>query len=181
MIGLMISLLIHKNCFYNDSSSDLIDCMKTETPSSDYPLADLCALADLPIRTARYYIQIGLVDKPSGSTRAAVYGPRHLEQLLLIKKWTAAGVSLERIRELLHGAEAPVPPRPFVAGSVEVRSHLTVADGVEVVIEPGRAGLSPEQVRRFTRAVMTAFESINTSPKSASADTEPSQQQEQLP
>ena len=181
MIGLMISLLIHKNCFYKDSSSDLMSCMKTATPSSDYPLADLCALADLPIRTARYYIQIGLVDKPAGSTRAAVYGPRHLEQLLLIKKWTAAGVSLERIRELLHGAEAPVPPRPFVAGSVEVRSHLTVADGVEVVIEPGRAGLSPEQVRRFTRAVMTAFESINTSPKSASADTEPSQQQEQLP
>jgi DNA-binding transcriptional MerR regulator len=153
--------------------------MKTETPPADYPLADLCALADLPIRTARYYIQIGLVDKPSGSTRAAVYGPRHLEQLLLIKKWTVAGVSLERIRELLHGAEAPVPPRPFVAGAVEVRSHLTVADGVEVVIEPGRAGLSPEQVRRFTRAVMAAFESINTSPASFDDDAEHSQQEQQ--
>lgn len=136
--------------------------MKNDIPSSDYPLAELCALADLPIRTARYYIQIGLVDKPSGSTRAAVYGPKHLEQLLLIKKWTAAGVSLERIRELLHGAEAPVPPRPIMAGSVEVRSHLTVADGIEVVIEPSRAGLSPEQVRRFTRAVMAAFDGISS-------------------
>jgi len=153
--------------------------MKTETVFSDYPLADLCALSDLPIRTVRYYIQIGLVDKPTGSTRAAVYGPKHLEQLLLIKKWTAAGVSLERIRELLQGAEAPVPPRLFVAGAIEVRSHLTVADGVEVVIEPGRAGLSPEQVRRFTRAVMAAFESINTSSTSSGDDTEQSQQEQQ--
>jgi DNA-binding transcriptional MerR regulator len=155
--------------------------MNLEPSLPDYPLADLCALSDLPIRTVRYYIQIGLVDKPTGSTRAAVYGPKHLEQLLLIKKWTAAGVSLERIRELLHGAEAPVPPRPFVAGAVEVRSHLTVADGVEVVIEPGRAGLSPEQVRRFTRAVMTAFESLNTSPTSPGDVAEHSQQEQQQP
>jgi hypothetical protein len=52
---------------------------------------------------------------------------------------------------------------------------------VEVVIEPGRAGLSPEQVRRFTRAVMSAFEAIKISPESVSAEAEPSQQQEQQP
>lgn len=163
------------------SNDVVICCMKNDTPSSDYPLADLCALADLPIRTARYYIQIGLVDKPSGSTRAAVYGPKHLEQLLLIKKWTAAGVSLERIRELLHGGEAPVPPRPFVAGAVEVRSHLTVADGIEVVIEPGRAGLSPEQVRRLTRAVMATFESIKNDAGQGHQDDSNQTQQEQQP
>jgi DNA-binding transcriptional MerR regulator len=125
----------------------------------------------------RFAIQIGLVDKPTGSTRAALYGPKHLEQLLLIKKWTSAGVSLERIRELLRGAEAPVPPRPFVAGAVEVRSHLTVTDGVEVVIEPGRAGLSPEQVRQFNRAVMAAFEAIKTSPNRAGDVTNPIEQE----
>ena len=58
-------------------------------------------------------LQIGLVDRPQGETRAARYGSKHLEQLLLIKKWTAAGVSLERIRELLHGAPPPVPPPSF--------------------------------------------------------------------
>jgi DNA-binding transcriptional MerR regulator len=157
----MIGLLRHRYRFNNDSYGVLIGSMNTETPS-EYPLADLCALADLSLRTARYYIQIGLVDKPTGSTRAAVYGPRHLEQLLLIKKWTAAGVSLERIRELLHGGEAPVPPKAFVPGTVAVRSHLLVAEGVEIVIEPGRAGLSPEQVRRFTKSVMTAFDSVRS-------------------
>jgi len=120
----------------------------------------LCLLADLPVRTVRYYVQIGLVDRPEGETRAARYGARHLEQLLLIKKWTAAGVSLERIRELLHDSPATIPARPAAPGSVEVRSHLTVANGVEVVIEPGRAGWTPEQLRAFIQGVMALYTDV---------------------
>jgi len=132
-----------------------------DNPAPSYPLADLCVLADLPPRTVRYYVQIGLVDRPQGETRAARYGSKHLEQLLLIKKWTAAGLSLDRIRELLRGEQAPVPPRARAIGSVEVRSHLMVADGVDVVIEPGRAGLSPEQVRQFIQGVMAVFAQVS--------------------
>ncbi len=128
-----------------------------DNPPPGYPLAELCVLADLPPRTVRYYVQIGLVDRPQGETRAARYGSTHLEQLLLIQKWTAAGVSLERIRELLHGGQPPVPPRERAIGSVSVCSHLSVADGIEVVIDPQRAGLSPEAVRQFIKGVMTAF------------------------
>ena len=137
--------------------------MNTDATSSapSYPLADLCVLADLPPRTVRYYVQIGLVDRPDGETRAARYGATHLEQLLLIKKWTAVGLSLDRIRELLRGEQAPVPPRARAIGSVEVRSHLMVADGVDVVIEPGRAGLSPEQVRQFIKGVMAVFAQVS--------------------
>ena len=125
-----------------------------------HTLNELCVLADLPVRTVRYYVQNGLVDKPQGETRAARYGARQLEQVLLIKKWTAAGVSLDRTRELLQGEEAPVPARVRKAGSVEVWSHLHVSDGLEVAIEPGRAQLSPEQVRAFTRGVMALYASI---------------------
>jgi DNA-binding transcriptional MerR regulator len=132
------------------------------TPSTpNYPLTDLCVLADLPPRTVRYYVQIGLVDRPEGETRAARYGTAQLEQLLLIKKWTAAGLSLDRIRELLRGEQALIPPRARAIGSVEVRSHLMVADGVDVVIEPGRAGLSPAQVRQFVKGVMAAFAQVS--------------------
>ena len=56
----------------------------SDSPAPSYPLADLCVLADLPLRTVRYYVQIGLVDRPEGETRAARYGARHLEQLLQI-------------------------------------------------------------------------------------------------
>lgn len=124
----------------------------TEVPS--YTLNELCVLASLPVRTVRYYVQTGLVDRPQGETRAARYNARHLEQLLLIRKWTGAGISLERIRGLLGSSEADLPPRPMAAGTVEVRSHIFVADGIEVVVDASRAGMSPDQVRRFISAIM---------------------------
>ena len=123
-----------------------------------YPLSELCALVDLPVRTVRYYVQQGLVDRPQGETRAARYSQQHVDQLLLIKKWSAAGLSLDRIRELLAGSEPNVPQRSRRPGSVEVVSHLYIADGLEILIEPGRAGLTPEQVRLFARRVMALYE-----------------------
>jgi DNA-binding transcriptional MerR regulator len=144
------------------SRSVYIDCMNetAHSPDASFSMADLCVLADVTIRTARYYVQIGLVDRPDGETRAAKYTARHLEQLLLIKKWTAAGLSLERIRELLHGQAPAIPPQAKRRGSVEVRTHLTVSDGIELVIEPGTAGLSPEQVRQLVSGVMNVFSQV---------------------
>jgi DNA-binding transcriptional MerR regulator len=131
-----------------------------DSPSQSFSLDELCVLTDLSKRTVRYYVQLGLVNRPEGETRAAKYSPQHLEQLLLIKKWTAAGVSLDRIRELLQGGPAPVPDRGRRPGSLEVCSHLHVAEGIELVIEPTRAGLSPEQLRSFVRSVMQAYEAL---------------------
>ena len=53
----------------------------TSSPTPSYPLADLCVLADLPPRTIRYYVQMGLVDRPQGETRAARYGAKSLMHL----------------------------------------------------------------------------------------------------
>ena len=128
---------------------------------NQYTLDTLCTLAELPRRTVRYYIQLGLVERPVGETRAAYYTDAHLTQLLTIRKWTDAGLSLERVRELVEGADPAVPPpRPRKPGSVEVMSHLIVADGVELVIEPGRAGLKPEEVRKLFRSVLAAYGDI---------------------
>jgi uncharacterized protein YjeT (DUF2065 family) len=41
-----------------------------------------------------------------------------------------------------------------------VRSHLTLADGVELVVEAGRAGLTPEQVRRLFQQALALYETI---------------------
>ena len=126
-----------------------------------YSLDELAALVELPKRTVRYYIQLGLVDRPDGIAKGARYGPRHLERLLLIRKWQHAGLSLERIRELIEAPdEDSIPPRPRGRGSVEVWSRLVVDDGVEVAIEPGRAGLGPEAVRELFRRVMAAYDDI---------------------
>lgn len=133
--------------------------VKTTAPLHTYTLAEVCELSGLSLRTARYYIQIGLVDKPEGETRAARYGAKHLDQFLAVQKWVASGLSLERIREQLHGGlAAPVMARR--PGTLEVKSHLLLADGVELVIEPGLAGFSPEQLRDFSKRVMALYAEI---------------------
>ena len=132
----------------------------TEPEVKKFSLDDLCTLSDTSKRTVRYYMQIGLVNPPIGSTKAAHYLHQHLDQLLTIRKLSDAGVSLERIREVLSGEAPPLPPRQRQPGSVEVRSHLFIADGVELEISPDQAGLSPEQVRTLVRAVMKAYQDL---------------------
>ena len=133
-------------------------------PARTFTIFDLAMLGGLSLRTVRYYIQDGLVDRPQGIGKGAYYTQTHVDQILTIRKWQDAGLSLERIRELmLQGAAAPVPPAPRRAGTVEVWSHVVVADGVEVNLEPGRAGLNPEQVRAFVRGVTQVYEQLHES------------------
>ena len=143
---------------------------------TSFALQELCVLADMPVRTVRYYISLGLVDKPHGETRAARYQTAHLEQLLLIKRWSAQGFGLERIRELLHTpAEDTAPARSRRAGDITVQSHLLIADGLELVIDPSRAQLNPEQLRHLVRLVMQAHAQVmqpaapNQTPESTTA------------
>jgi DNA-binding transcriptional MerR regulator len=126
-----------------------------------FSLDEIAALSELPRRTVRYYIQLGLLDRPVGYGKGAHYTSEHIEKLILIRKWQLAGLSLERIAEVLKGqADGGLPPAPRRTGTVEVWSHMVVDDGVEVILEPGRAGLSPEQVRAFFRAVALEYQRI---------------------
>ncbi len=134
-----------------------------------FTLDEICALVEMNKRKIRYYIQKGLLDRPEGTGKGAYYTHQHIEQLLEIRKWKDAGLSLERIQELLsvdkHTAEGGLPtppPRPPKAGSVEVWSHLHIADGITLQIEPQRAGLSPEKVRSLCKSVVEAFERLQS-------------------
>lgn len=129
--------------------------------NATYTLDELAALAATKPRTVRYYIQLGLVDRPDGETRAATYGARHLEQLLAVRRYQECGLSLEQIRAGVEpGATGPREIRPRYAGAVEVWSRVTLADGVELSLEPGRASLSAEQVRRLSREIVHVFENL---------------------
>jgi DNA-binding transcriptional MerR regulator len=133
--------------------------------SETFSLDELCQLANVLKRTVRYYIQLGLVSRPVGEARAARYTGEHLGQLLRIKELSAAGVSLERIREVLAGGESPVPPRPRRPGAVEVRSHVYVAPGLEIQIAPEEAGLTPEQVRMLVWEILKVADAVLSGPK----------------
>jgi DNA-binding transcriptional MerR regulator len=129
--------------------------MATRSPDERRLSADeLAALVGASRRTVRYYVQEGLLDPPIGETRAAYYTEKHLEQLQTIKTLTSEGLSLERIRQRLHGTDAERSPLGGQAGSVALCSHLTLAPGVELVINAEVARLSPENVRRLTHVVM---------------------------
>ncbi|MFO1421971.1 MAG: MerR family transcriptional regulator, partial [Candidatus Competibacteraceae bacterium] len=96
-----------------------------ETLEPTFGIEELCGLTGVSRRTVRFYTQKGLLDPPEGERRGAYYTRGHLEQLLLIRKWQAAGVSLERIGQLLRGEWVELPPAPE-PGTVEVWSRVTL-------------------------------------------------------
>jgi DNA-binding transcriptional MerR regulator len=74
--------------------------------AAEYPGAPNGRVRDLPDRRSiRWYTTIGLVDRPLGTRgRVALYGPRHLLQLVAIKRRQAAGRTLAEIQVELTGA-----------------------------------------------------------------------------
>lgn len=130
------------------------------SPPESFRVNELCLLAELPLRTVRYYIQQGLVDRPYGEKRGAWYDRHHLDQLLQIRKWSSAGLSLDRIRELLQGGPVVIPERPKQVGAIQVRSHIWLGPGLELQVSAEDAGLSPEQLRQLVTAVTQAITDI---------------------
>lgn len=128
--------------------------------SKTFTLGELCTLTGHSKRTVRYYMQLGLAPRPIGEARAAYYTDEHLVRLIRIKQLSEAGVSLERIREVLTGEESPVPPRRRHTGSIAVRSHIYAAPGIEVQIEPDEAGLAPEDIRELVKEIMKCIEKL---------------------
>ncbi len=60
---------------------------------------------DVPdLRTIRYYTTLGLLDRPAAMRgRTALYGSRHLLQLVAIKRLQARGLSLANVQEQVVG------------------------------------------------------------------------------
>jgi DNA-binding transcriptional MerR regulator len=74
--------------------------------SSGYGGQRSARVSDVPdIRSIRYYTTLGLLDRPAEMRgRTALYGQRHLWQLVAIKRRQAAGCTLAEIQQELAGA-----------------------------------------------------------------------------
>lgn len=132
-----------------------------------YGISDLAKLIDLPIRTIRFYLQKGLIKGPHGAGRGAWYDSEHLEQLLKIKRWQSAGLSLERIQQLLLSANAPeMPTIQPKAGDMRVISHLYLDQGLTLMLEPAVTGISSEQLRALVPALIRTYQQVIQSPLS---------------
>ncbi|HTV69008.1 MAG TPA: MerR family transcriptional regulator [Rhizobiaceae bacterium] len=71
----------------------------------DYPGQANGQVREVPdIRTIRYYTTLGLIDRPAQMRgRTALYGKRHLLQLVAIKRLQAKGLLLKEIQKQLVG------------------------------------------------------------------------------
>jgi MerR HTH family regulatory protein len=74
--------------------------------AAEYPGAPNGRVREVPDRRAiRWYTTTGLVDRPLGMRgRTALYGPRHLLQIVAVKRRQAEGRSLADIQAELAGA-----------------------------------------------------------------------------
>lgn len=137
-------------------------------------LSDGRVAAAMDVRTIRYYQTLGLLDKPLGfDGRRAVYGFRHLLQLLCIKKLQSEGYPLALIQERLAGrptsvleaaiaeiglasdtapmaAPTPIRHQAMQRGLVAVEA----ASGVTIVIDPAQVA-DPHAILKRISAVLT--------------------------
>lgn len=113
-----------------------------------YKLDELASLAEVSVRTVRYYVQRGLLTAPTFRGRDTVYGPEHLLRLKVIKRMQAARLPLDEIlaelgrrteAELVAMAEgkAEVPAGAAIeaepdSGAASVWTRWRVAPGLEI-------------------------------------------------
>jgi DNA-binding transcriptional MerR regulator len=132
--------------------------MKTK---KHYTMKELSALVDMTARNIRFYIQEGIVDKPHGQNKGAYYTEKHLRQLLTVKKYKDAGVSLERIAQIIHEDEAsPQIDYKIRPGNIEVVSRIYLMDGLELTVNPEKSGLTQQDIRKLSRTLLETIESL---------------------
>ncbi len=110
----------------------------------EWSLAELAELAGVPARTIRFYISRGLLPRPAGGGRAAVYTPEHRERLDAIRKLQARGMMLHDIARELGSERRPALPQPASWW------QYPVADGVTVSVRTDQA---PWRLRRIQDAL----------------------------
>jgi DNA-binding transcriptional MerR regulator len=124
-----------------------------EALAAEYSGAGDGRIRDVPDRRAiRWYTTIGLVDRPLGMRgRSALYGPRHLQQLVAIKRRQAAGRSLSQIQGELNWVSAEA-----LAELSRVPEQLLEADG------PQPEGLAEGRHMRFWAQQPMAHEAADS-------------------
>ena len=131
-----------------------------------HTLKELSLLTDISIRNIRFYIQNEIVDKPFGQNKGAYYTQTHLDQLMMIKKYKDAGVSLERISQIIKNKEQNLSiDYQTKQGSVEILSRIHLMQGIELVINPEISKFTQRDVRKLSEMILKNIETIEEEKK----------------
>ena len=118
-----------------------------------YSLQALSLAVDIPLRTIRFYITKGLVDRPQGARKTAVYTETHAEQLITIKQLSATGMTLDGIAKVLKGETQAPEHQVIQPGQMRVLQQINICQGVELTIDALQANLSAEHIRAIASLV----------------------------
>lgn len=124
---------------------------------ADWPEPENGQVRALPDeRTLRWYGTIGLLDRPlSYRGRTALYGERHLLQVLSIKRLQLRGVAIAEIQQLLlnaedatlagvaAGAEAPAPSVASAPSAAVLPAAVLPAAVLPAAVLPAAAPSAP--------------------------------------
>lgn len=127
-------------------------------------------------RTIRYYTTLGLIDRPRINGRQAMYGKRHLLQILAIKALQAINLPLAEIQTRLYGrsdselegllASLSEFWKQKEKDSANAESTVRSTTWHEVVVEPGlkimiQDGWQPQKDNEATlRKIELALEAV---------------------
>ena len=125
-----------------------------ETISKTYGIVELAKAAGLSIRTVRYYIHRGLLQRPCGSKRGSYYTDMHLNRLLMINKLASQGVPLVVMMKTLDCSESEVPDDNDATETATWR-EAKLFDGIRLSFIPNALTRSElEQVHKFVNDLM---------------------------
>jgi DNA-binding transcriptional MerR regulator len=106
-------------------------------------------------RAIRWYTTIGLIDRPVAHRgRTALYGPRHLLQLVAVKRLQAKGLPLVAIQQELAGATDSQLAR---VARLPAGARPTVPSGPVPAVAPRVAGGTPRRASFWRDRPVAAF------------------------
>jgi DNA-binding transcriptional MerR regulator len=111
-----------------------------------YGIEELAERGGVSRRTVRYYVQLGLLDAPTGVGRGRHYTEAHLAQLIRVRELQERGVALNEIGR----AAAPASAGPALAEQ-STWTRVVLADGVELHLRGRR--LDDTRIRALQAAI----------------------------
>lgn len=128
----------------------------SETDKALLTIDELALAAGLPIRTVRFYVAKGLVDRPEGETRSARYSTAHLEQIRNIKALQQQGMTLSRIAEIKKGS-APAEKKIEKPGEAVLRIEVKLAKGIFLVFNEKDSEIGRDEIPDAAQHLLDAL------------------------
>jgi DNA-binding transcriptional MerR regulator len=113
---------------------------------AQFSLKELAESTGLNPRTIRFYIDKGLVARPEGTRKNAIYTDSHLTQIQSVINWQKEGLTLdEMLAKRLVKTDLPAS----TSLSLSMWSRVEVAKGIEIHVDLLQAGLTQSQIEEM--------------------------------